>query len=182
MTFSWISVNCFFTSHQLECGAENIQRANEHVEKSQQQNSLPDTHKNSQNLPAGVQVCEERQTEASGPRFRAQAQAGPSRQASRPVSPDHLIPVSLSSGRSQGSSASTRSMVERAGTTSLMEPFSPNEVKAWGKVRECGSNTLAWNNPREKERTESGGGDGLCFRSGSHDRLGNKCYRCMKQL
>lgn len=38
------------------------------------------------------------------------------------------------------------------------------------------------NNPREEERTEVGGGNGHCFRSGGHDRLGNKRYRYMKRL
>lgn len=44
------------TSNQLEGTAEDVQGAHEEVEKSQQQNELPDSLEDTENLPLGVSL------------------------------------------------------------------------------------------------------------------------------
>lgn len=62
----WIDF-CRFTSHQLESRAENVQRADEQIEESEQQGKLHNTIQDSHNLSFCVQLCrEDKQSAESG--------------------------------------------------------------------------------------------------------------------
>lgn len=47
----------YCTSYKLESGAQDVQRADEYVEQTQQKNKLHDGPKNAQNFPLRVELC-----------------------------------------------------------------------------------------------------------------------------
>lgn len=115
ITGGWV---LFLTSNKLESRAEDVQRADEQVKESEQQNQLDNGAHYSQNLPLCVQLCwteEKPENKRNSESGLEDLSALWSMSEYTAASPDHLIPVSLSSGRSQGSSSLgsfTSSMVE----------------------------------------------------------------------